>query len=196
MKLARHILPLVILQRHDPAQQAAIVLAEAIEGAGKFVGFLRALADLGRAGGSNLLLVIARSHAGQAVAQILQRSQCGTRGEMGNGRRQQHQGNSGAGDRQKSDPLLVDVGGQVGRKDDVADLLSLDHHREGCLEFGDGEEVDEPVRYRSQGGLHLGRMNIEVGPEAPKPDGFGSCPAIARTLPASLADWWRSEARR
>ncbi len=136
MKLARHILPLVVLQRHDPAQQAAVILAEAIEGAGEFVGLLRALADLGRAGGSNRLLVIARSHSGQAVAQTLQRSQCGTRGEMGNGPRQQHQSNSGAGDRQKSDPLLVDVGGHVGHKYDVADLPSLDHHGEGGFEFG------------------------------------------------------------
>ena len=173
MKLARHILPLVVLQRHDPAQQAAVVLAEAIEGAGEFVGFLRALADLGRAGGRNWLLVIARSHSGQAVAQTLQRSQCGTRGEMGNGRRQQHQGNSGADDRQKPDPLLVDVGGHVGRKYDVADLLSLDHHGEGGFEFRYAEEADEPVGHRSQGGLHLGRMNIEAGPEGPKPDGCG-----------------------
>jgi hypothetical protein len=45
MKLASHVLPLVVLQRHDPAQQAAVILAEAIEGAGEFVGFLRALAD-------------------------------------------------------------------------------------------------------------------------------------------------------
>ena len=92
---------------------------------------------------------------------------------MGNGPRQQHQANSGAGDREKSDPLLVDVGGHVGRKDDVADLLSLDHHGEGGFEFGYGEEADEPVRHRSQGGLHLGRMNIEAGPEASKPDCFG-----------------------
>ena len=64
MKLARHVLPLVVLQRHDPAQQAAVILAEAIEGAGEFVGFLRALANFGRAGGSNRLLVFARSAFG------------------------------------------------------------------------------------------------------------------------------------
>ena len=38
------------------------------------------------------LLVIARPHAGQAFAQILQRSQRGARGEIGDGAGQQHQG--------------------------------------------------------------------------------------------------------
>ena len=92
---------------------------------------------------------------------------------MGNGPRQQHQGNSGAGDRQKSDPLLVDVGGHVGCKYNIADLLSVDHDREGGAEFGCGQEADEPVRHRSQGGLHLGRMDIEVSPETAKTDGLG-----------------------
>ena len=93
MELARHILPLVVLQRHDLAQQSSVVLAETIEGAGEFVGFLRALANLGRAGGSNRLFVFARPHARQAVAQVLQRLQRGARGEMGDGPGQQHQAN-------------------------------------------------------------------------------------------------------
>ncbi len=173
VKLARHILPLVVLQRHDLPQQSSVVLAEAIESAGEFVGFLSALANLGRAGGSNRLLVVARSHSGQAVAQVLQRSQCRARGEMGNGPRQQHQANSGAGDREKSNPLLVDVGGHVRRKDDVADLLSLNHDGEGGFEFGQDEEADEPLRHRPQRGLHLGRVNIEAAPQASKPDCFG-----------------------
>ena len=71
MKLARQVLPFVVLQRHDPAQQAAVILAEAIEGAGEFVGFLRALTNLGRACRQNLLLIIAGSgHRRDFVADV------------------------------------------------------------------------------------------------------------------------------
>ena len=72
MQFARHIAAFVVLQRHDPAQQASIVLAEAPERAREFVGFQRTLAYLRRPGRRNQVFVISHSHAREAITQILQ----------------------------------------------------------------------------------------------------------------------------
>ena len=71
MKFAGEIAAFVVLQRDDLAQQAAIVLAQAVQRAGEFVGFFGALCVSPAAPmPADQVLVVARPHPGQAFAQF------------------------------------------------------------------------------------------------------------------------------
>ena len=95
MKFARHVAAFVVLQRHEPAQQAAIVLAQPLQCASELVGFLRTSAYLGRSRRGDQVFVISLAHEGKAMAQILQGSKYGAGREIGNDAGQQRQCDGG-----------------------------------------------------------------------------------------------------
>ena len=189
MKFPRQIAPFVVLQRHDLAQQAAVVPAQPLQGLGQFVGFLGAPADLGRPGRRDEVPVVSLPQPGEPLAEVAQRPEGGARRDVGDHPGQQRQGDRGDQDGQKSDPLLEDVGRHVGSEHDLSDPAAVDQDGKCSAQFRQRQQIDEPAgRPARPGGRRNARQRRSARLRAAELNGRPRFRAIRRRRPAFAAD--------